>query len=104
MSKDATPKRPGTIVREARRRLGATQAAFGAKLGRSQSLISKYERGSIDPPGAVVVHCLGVLGGAPSVGGCFARTVDRSVEAGLERLSAPELRSILMGLVAQITA
>lgn len=101
MRQGESQKKPGAMVREARKRLGETQAAFGATLRRGQSLISKYERGRVDPPGEVLMYCLKVLGNndpadSPTL------NLAQSVEAHLNSLSTLELRSILMGFVAQI--
>lgn len=53
---------PADIVKRARRRRGQTQAAFACDLGRSQAEVSRYESGQIDPPGAVLMYCLNVIG------------------------------------------
>lgn len=53
---------PSDIVRKARRCRGLTQTAFAADIGRSQAEVSRYESGQIDPPSAVLLQCLEVLG------------------------------------------
>lgn len=50
------------LVRKARKLKGLTQAEFGAAIDRPQSLVSKYERGLVEPPGHVVMHCMNILG------------------------------------------
>lgn len=49
------------LVRQARQVTGDTQIAFADRLGVSQSLLSKYERGTVSPPAAVLVRCMEVL-------------------------------------------
>lgn len=53
---------PADLVRNARRSRGLTQTAFAADIGRSQAEVSRYESGQIDPPSAVLFHCLEMLG------------------------------------------
>ncbi len=47
------------IIRDARGNL--SQAEFAQKLGRSQPVLSKYERGTINPPAEVVEKCIEIL-------------------------------------------
>jgi predicted transcriptional regulator len=65
MQKVNYPKNPRTavLVRSARHRLGLNQGDFAAKIGKSQGVVSRYERGSVDPPGAVVMQCMHILRG-----------------------------------------
>ena len=44
----------GTLVREARRRLGLTQAALAARLGVSFVTVNRWERGKSKPPGQLL--------------------------------------------------
>jgi transcriptional regulator with XRE-family HTH domain len=46
--------RAGQFVREARRRAGLSQRELAAKAGVSQPLVARIERGSVDPPFALV--------------------------------------------------
>lgn len=39
----------GDLVREARLRAGLTQAELGARLGKAQSVIARWERGEVQP-------------------------------------------------------
>lgn len=56
----STPS-PGSLIRAARRLQGQTQGDFAASVGSHQSLISKYERGLVDPPSALLIHCMNIL-------------------------------------------
>jgi transcriptional regulator with XRE-family HTH domain len=56
---------PASIVRSARRHLGLSQAEFAEKVGRTQTVISKYEAGLVNPPALVVIHCMNVLAEQP---------------------------------------
>lgn len=51
----------GETVRRARKARGMTQQAFAAELGKSQAVLSRYERGQVDPPTEVFMHCLHIL-------------------------------------------
>lgn len=51
------------LVRGARRQLGLNQGQFAQKLGKSQAVVSRYEQGSVEPPGEVVMRCVHILGG-----------------------------------------
>lgn len=53
--------KPGDLVRAARRSLAMTQEEFAVSVGSRQSLISKYERSQVDPPGALIIHCMTLL-------------------------------------------
>lgn len=74
---------PGALVRAARRSLGKTQKEFAFAVMSQQSLISKYERGLVDPPSAIIIQCMTILNsrGVPTV------TEDSLVELIRERLS-----------------
>lgn len=54
-------KSAGVLVRLARERKGLNQTQFGAVIKRPQSLVSKYERGLVEPPGQVVIQCMNIL-------------------------------------------
>jgi len=53
---------PAAIVRRARLHSGLSQGAFAIELGRSQAVISRYETGKVEPPWAVVMQCMHLLG------------------------------------------
>lgn len=53
---------PGEIVKAARERQGLTQVTFAKAIGRSQTEVSRYESGQVDPPGGLLMHCLQALG------------------------------------------
>ena len=76
------------IVRNARKLKGLTQAQFGDELGRGQSLVSKYEKGLVEPPGEVVMHCMTISGGAAPIS---PEDVARLVA---QRLGAPEFAKL----------
>ncbi|MEB1955757.1 helix-turn-helix domain-containing protein [Xanthomonas campestris] len=48
------------LVKAARAKTGLSQRAFGARVGKSQGLISKYESGQVAPPASVVIHCMNI--------------------------------------------
>ena len=50
------------LIKRARTNMRMTQTQFGSYLGRPQSIISKYERAAVEPPGAIVMHCMTIVG------------------------------------------
>lgn len=66
------------LVGRARRKLGLKQGQFALKLGRSQGVVSRYEKGEVEPPGEVVMHCMHILA-------CTTPTIG-AVPAGLQTL------------------
>lgn len=88
------------VIRYARNVSGLTQKEFGKSLGRTQGEISKYERGTVDPPGSIIIHCMNILTAA----GCplEAPSVDRIVSLMRERFHLPEYamaRAIIMRIM-----
>lgn len=73
------------------------QAEFGRALGNfSQSQISKYEKGEVDPPAAVIERCMAIVaerwaGSAPELETDLLRQVEWMV-------ATPELNQIALGL------
>lgn len=58
-----TRLRPADLVRRARDAERLSQQAFGARFGKSQGVVSRYESGAVDPPAEVLMHCVHVLSG-----------------------------------------
>ena len=54
--------KPSSIVLQARLSLCETQRAFAARMGSTQSLICKYERGDVAPPAGLLIQCMNQLG------------------------------------------
>lgn len=52
------PLDPSAVIRQARERSGLSQAAFAAKLGRTQGVVSRYESGAVMPPADVVMQAM----------------------------------------------
>ncbi|WP_082266575.1 helix-turn-helix domain-containing protein [Burkholderia pseudomallei] len=52
---------PSQVVRDARQRKGLTQYEFAKELKSTQSLISKYEAGKIDPPSDLIIQCMNII-------------------------------------------
>lgn len=51
------------LVKQARSKMGLSQGDFGHTLAKSQGVISRYENGTVTPPGDVLMHCMHILGG-----------------------------------------
>lgn len=49
------------LVRSARQKVGLNQSNFGKMIDRSQAVVSKYEAGTVQPPGDVIMHCINIL-------------------------------------------
>ncbi|HYJ59847.1 MAG TPA: helix-turn-helix transcriptional regulator [Actinomycetota bacterium] len=54
--------RGGTLIREARRRAGLTQAELGARLGTTQSAIARLEAGATEPAFERVIEAIRACG------------------------------------------
>ena|GEM_PF-6343799 len=50
-----------TLVRSAREHLGLNQGEFAARIGKSQGVVSRYESGTVDPPGEIIMQCMHIL-------------------------------------------
>lgn len=64
MSK-STHGRLASLIRDARTATGLNQGEFAELLGKSQAVVSRYEKGHVEPPGKIVLHCMQLLGSAP---------------------------------------
>jgi transcriptional regulator with XRE-family HTH domain len=53
---------PATVIRDARRRAGLTQAELGARLGLSQAAIAKLERPGANPTVETLARAVGATG------------------------------------------
>lgn len=49
------------LIRSARKIRSLSQQSFALELGKSQGLVSRYERGLVDPPTDVLMHCMNIL-------------------------------------------
>lgn len=87
-----------TLISSARKLTGLTQAQFGDRIGRPQSLVSKYERGQVEPPGRVVMHCMNILNAAPRPE-VSSQYVAALVETHLHEPTFSKLRAILVDLI-----
>ncbi len=86
---------PADIVRDARRQLGLTQAAFASNIDLTQGEISRYESGQVDPPSAVLLHCLEVTGQIGNVGEVSAAQLADRIKRELKPNSAQGVRSAI---------
>lgn len=92
---------PAILVRAARRFTGKTQEEFANAVESKQSLISKYERGVVDPPAALIIHCMTLLRSHESL----TVTEDTLVQLIRERLSGDAhaaMRAAIANLVSGI--
>lgn len=60
-SVDLVSREPRGVIKGARRLTGETQAEFALRVDSSQSLISRYESGEVDPPAQVLMQCVNIL-------------------------------------------
>jgi transcriptional regulator with XRE-family HTH domain len=92
------------IVLNARKAKGLSQADFGEMIERGQSLVSKYERSLVEPPGSVVMKCMNILCEGPVTGRVASSTEVASLVA--IRLAAPQfskLRTALVDLIESVS-
>lgn len=55
------------LVKKSRESLGLSQAAFGALIGKSQGVVSRYEKGEVAPPGDVAMQCMNIFAGVANL-------------------------------------
>lgn len=60
----APPSATAQLVKSSRKSLGLNQSDFGALIGKSQGVVSRYEKGEVAPPGDVAMQCVNILAGA----------------------------------------
>ena len=70
---DVTPDEPATVmqtvganIRKAREAAGMTQTDLAEKVGSSQSVIGRYERGEMDPTASRLVEIIRAIGCSPA--------------------------------------
>lgn len=80
--------------------MGQTQTEFALEVSSHQSLISKYERDLIDPPGALLIRCVNMIGPANTPAPV---TEHRLVQLIRERLSGAEHAAARAAIAALIT-
>ena len=84
------------VVRNARAAVRMTQAQFGRELGRPQSIVSKYERGLVEPPGHVIIQCMTLIGYDNELS---AAEVARMVRDRLDSPQFAALRKVIADLI-----
>jgi len=96
---------PAAYIRKARLALGLNQKEFGKRVGKEQSLVSRYEREEADPPAGVIMHCMHILERAEGKRKAEIG-LDDLIEAIQEKLTAPEkakARTLLFDLLQTLT-
>ena len=91
------------IVKRARLFSGLSQLEFAQQIGRSQTVVSKYERGGTAIPSEIVMRCMVLLG---LLNGMQAPSADEVAKLVRESLNDPNLsdvRRALAELVKSIT-
>lgn len=52
---------PSKIVRTARKLMKLNQEDFADRIGKTQSVLSRYESGKVKPPSEIIMHCMHIL-------------------------------------------
>lgn len=89
------------LLKKARKIRGLTQAEFGTELGKPQSLVSKYERGAVDPPGQVIIHCVTIVGGLEQTA-VSSKDIASLIESRLGTPEFDDLRTALVKLIESV--
>jgi transcriptional regulator with XRE-family HTH domain len=88
-------RRGGSLIRDARRRSGVSQAELARRLGTSQAAVWRWECAVVEPPWATVVRAVSACGLAVAVS---LQDVDPSdwqlVQQGRDRSPAERLRDL----------
>lgn len=90
------------LIRQARQKTGLTQSQFGELLGRPQSVVSKYERGLVEPPGGVVIQCMNMLNRVNA--DRSADDVARLVKARLNDTKHATVRNAIVEIIESLGA
>ena len=96
------PESPAMLVYKARKTSMLSQIAFAEKIGKTQSLVSKYERGKVVPPAQVIMHCMTILIRVPETGPS-STDIARLVENRLGGPGFAKLRTALAELIESVT-
>ena len=80
MQSKSPPQAAGLVV-AARRRLGLKQGEFAKCIGKSQAVVSRYERGQVDPPGEVIMRCMHIMSQSNATMPIPASTWDETLNA-----------------------
>lgn len=85
------------IIRSAR---GSTrQEEFARQVGSTQSLVSQYERGTVNPPAAVIDRCLEILRVRERTADTSVAAIVKAVENGLKGPKKQEVRRAVLSLL-----
>ena len=53
--------KPSQIIREARKKIDKNQEDFAKYIGKTQSVLSRYETGQVKPSADIIMHCMNIL-------------------------------------------
>lgn len=87
------------LVRQARELTDETQVEFAMRMGVSQSLLSKYERGYVAPPSPMLVQCLELLHLVP-----VKVSQEQLLELVRSRLRGEEMAAVRTAIAAVIAS
>ena len=82
----AATSSPAELVRLAREIEKLSQQSFGARFGKSQGVVSRYESGDVDPPAEVLMHCMHVLSATDAFQPSALESAINGVRLALENL------------------
>ena len=80
MTSNNTIPSAAEIVSKARNLMGENQTEFGARFGKSQSLMSKYERGDVEPPSDMIIQSMTILDGENNLERLTPQRLARDIE------------------------
>jgi len=95
------------IVANARYIKGLNQTEFGTSVNKTQSIISKYERGDIEPPRSVISHCMTIIrkwDGTPEPGAVSLEQVILKLRQAAALPTAPKLYLAVTAVIDAISA
>jgi transcriptional regulator with XRE-family HTH domain len=91
----------GLLVRQARLRAGMSQRQLAEKLGTSQSLVARWERGQVEPPFGSVVRAVRACGLDLGVRlAAYDREHDLLIDENLKLTPSERLKRMLQGAAA----
>ncbi len=98
MSRKKLPT-PAELIKNYRDFTGESQEVFGDRFGKTQSQISKYERGELDPSAEIIIHCMTFLDTQGSAENLAPKRLAKDIETLVGDISTLPLRRAIRNML-----
>ena len=92
---------PG-LIQTARARSGLKQQQFAKLVGTTQSLVSKYEKGTVHPPRRIIESCMNMVNVSEQADDLSAKALARRIRLELSSSKFADFRRTLMYMLDSI--